>query len=98
MGVDQAVGVDGVARVFCQIGHSQHGADASPLSWSNDDHADEAVFGGIDADRVVAAETVDAGAWARSAGVPGDGGFVLRDIDGGFVDADRESAAAGGAA
>ncbi len=94
VGVGQAVGVDRVVRVLGEIGHAQHGADASPLGGGDDGDADQAVFCGIDADGVVAAETIDPGTFAGCTCVPGDGGFVFRNVDRGFMNADGETAAA----
>ena len=86
VGMGQAVGVDGIARVPGEVGHAQHGADAAPLGGGDDGDADQALLRWVDADGIVPAETVDSGAFAGCAGVPGDGGLVFRDVDRGFVD------------
>ena len=94
LGGGEAVGVQRKAGFFRQIGHSQHGANAAPLAGGDDGDTDQALFCFVDADGVIAPETVDARAFAGCAGVPCHRGLVFRDVDGSFVQADGERAGA----
>ena len=88
----KAIGVEGESLFLCEVGHAQHLANAAPLAGRYDGDADQALFRLVNTDGIVTTESVDARPRARFSGVPSNGRFVFGDVDGGFVDADREGA------
>ncbi len=85
-----ALGDGGIARVGAEFGQPDHLAERHPLRRGHHGDAEPAVLGGVISHGKAAAETVDADARPREAGLQRQRGVELADLQHRFMGADRE--------